>query len=112
VGITAELRKRVVLAGLEHTAHFYPMILGEHRDLDVVRAGAEVVGAATAALAEHPDIGAFVFECTNLPPYAMRCARRPTGGVDALTLVDWLRAGWRGERGGAVSGTPCSTAAR
>jgi len=94
VGITAEQRKRVVLAGLEHTAHFYPMIIGEHRELDVVRAEAEVVGAATTAVAEYPDIGAFVFECTNLPPYAdaVRAATdRPVW--DALTLVDWLRAG-------------------
>jgi len=79
VGITAEQRKRVVLAGLEHTAHFYPMIIGEHRELDVVRAEAEVVGAATTAVAEYPDIGAFVFECTNLPRTPMRCVRRPTG---------------------------------
>ena len=94
VGITAELRKRVVLAGLEHTAHFYPMIVGAQRELDVARAEAEVVAAATAALAEHPAIGAFVFECTNLPPYAgaVRAATdRPVW--DALTMVDWLRAG-------------------
>ncbi|HEX4246422.1 MAG TPA: hypothetical protein VH008_01040 [Pseudonocardia sp.] len=94
VGITAELRKRVVLAGLEHTAHFYPMILGEHRELDVAVAESEVVAAATAALADHPDIGAFVFECTNLPPYsdAVRAVTdRPVW--DALTLVDWVRAG-------------------
>ena len=93
-GVSAEDRKRVVLVGLEHTEHFYPMIVGARRDLDVSVAESEVVGAATAALAEHPDIWAFVFECTNLPPYAgaVRAATdRPVW--DALTLVDWLRAG-------------------
>jgi hypothetical protein len=94
VGLTAEDRERVVLAGLEHTAHFYPVITGTRRDLDLAVATSEVVGAATAAVAEHPDIGAFVFECTNLPPYAdaVRAATdRPVW--DALTLADWLRAG-------------------
>jgi len=94
VGVTGEDRKRVVLAGLEHTAHFYPMIVGERPDLDVALAEAEVVSAAEAALAEHPDLAAFVFECTNLPPYAS--AVRAATGLPvwhAGTLADWLQAG-------------------
>jgi hypothetical protein len=94
VGVTGEDRKRVVLAGLEHTAHFYPMIVGERPDLDIALAEAEVVGAAGAAVAENPELGAFVFECTNLPPYA--AAVRAATGLPvwhAGTLADWLQAG-------------------
>ncbi|MCI2418289.1 hypothetical protein MOQ72_12690 [Saccharopolyspora sp. K220] len=96
-GITDDERSRIVLAGLERTAHFYPMIVGEVRELDPVRAEAEVVAAALQAVRDDPDIGAFVFECTNLPPYS--AAVRAATGVpvwDARTLVDWLQSGVEG----------------
>lgn len=95
VGIDETDRARVRLVGLEDTEHFYRVIItGEHRELDLERAGAEVVAAARAAVADAPDIGAFVFECTNLPPYAA-AVREATGLPvwDAVTLIDWLRAG-------------------
>ncbi|WP_163508403.1 aspartate/glutamate racemase family protein [Fodinicola acaciae] len=90
VGIT----ERVNLVGLEHTEHFYPMIVGKRKDLDVPTAEAEVVAAATKATQDDPSIGAFVFECTNLPPYG-GAVRAATGLPvwDALTMIDWLRAG-------------------
>ena len=39
-------------------------------DLDAV--ANEVVGVLRKGLEEHPDIGAVVFECTDLPPFASR----------------------------------------
>lgn len=85
---------RITVVGLERTEHFYPMIVGEHRDLDVERAEQEVVGAAVSAIEAEPAAGAFVFECTNLPPYA-DAVRAATGLPvwDATILIDWLRAG-------------------
>lgn len=32
----------------------------------------EVVGVVRKGLEEHPDIGAVVLECTDLPPYSAR----------------------------------------
>jgi hypothetical protein len=99
VGIGPNLRKRVHLAGLEHTEHLFRVLIGEIDDLDPARAEAEVVDASRAAVAERPEIGAFVFECTNLPPYsdAVRAATgRPVW--DALTLIGWLRGGVSGSR--------------
>lgn len=93
-GIADDEADRVVLAGLERTAHFYPMITGELRELDPARAESEVVDAANGAVLADSDIGAFVFECTNLPPYS--AAVRAATGLpvwDARTLVDWLQAG-------------------
>lgn len=85
---------RITVAGLELTEHFYPMIVGEHTDLDVERAEREVVDAAVDAIETAPSAGAFVFECTNLPPYA-GAVRAATGLPvwDATSLIDWLRAG-------------------
>ncbi|MCT9078742.1 hypothetical protein [Streptomyces fulvoviolaceus] len=94
VGIGPSMRPRVRLTGLEHTEHFFPVVTGDGASLDVGRAEAEVVAVARAAVATHPDIGAFVLECTNLPPYsgAVKAATgRPVW--DALTLIGWLRGG-------------------
>jgi hypothetical protein len=94
VGVTPEERKRLVLAGLEDTEQFYPMIIGARPDLDVRVATAEVVAAARTAVAEHPDLGAFVLECTNLPPYADAIRAATDLPVwDGRTMVDWLHAG-------------------
>lgn len=94
VGIDADDRDRVDVFGLEDTEHFYPMITGTVRELDVARAEREVVAAAKRAVATDPAVGGFVFECTNLPPYSA-AVRTGTGLPvwDALTMIDWLRAG-------------------
>jgi hypothetical protein len=100
VGIGPALRRRVRLAGLEHTEHFFPTITGDGATLDVRRAETEVVAAAREVVAAHPDIGAFVFECTNLPPYSA-AVRAATGRPvwDALTLVHWLHGGCARQQG-------------
>jgi hypothetical protein len=96
-GITAEELERVTVVGLEKSAHFYPVIVGTDGPLEVARARDEVVGACTAALERDPTIGAFVLECTNLPPYS-QAIRQATGRPvwDAVTLVHWVQAGANG----------------
>ncbi|HEY3954976.1 MAG TPA: aspartate/glutamate racemase family protein [Streptosporangiaceae bacterium] len=93
-GLGPQQLSRVVVAGLEHTEHFHAMIVGETAELDVARAEGEVVAAARQAAAADPAVCAFVFECTNLPPYA--AAVRAATGLpvwDATTLIGWLRGG-------------------
>jgi hypothetical protein len=93
-GLGPEHLERVVVAGLERTAHFHAVIVGETAALDVARAEEEVVAAAQGAVQRDPSVGAFVFECTNLPPYA--AAVRAATGLpvwDATTLIGWLRSG-------------------
>lgn len=93
-GVTSAQRHRITVAGLEHTDHFYPMIVGKSSTLDTSVAEREIVAAATDAVAADPTIGAFVFECTNLPPYAAAVRRATNRPVwDAVTLIRWLRAG-------------------
>lgn len=93
-GLTAEERARLTVVGLEHTDHFYPVVVGEEGPLEPGRARAEVVAAATRALEDDPAIAAFVFECTNLPPYA-QAVREETGKPvwDAISLVHWMNHG-------------------
>lgn len=59
----------------------------------------EVLAMAERLLSRHPEVGAIVSECTNLPPYS--AAIEATFGVpvyDIVTLVKWFRAGLRPRR--------------
>ncbi|MBO0826540.1 MAG: hypothetical protein J2P24_02045 [Streptosporangiales bacterium] len=96
VGVTDAHLARVTVVGLEDTEHFNPVIMGEVHHLDRDRAQREVVAAATAAVQQDDRIGAFVFECTNLPPYA-DAVRASTGRPvwDATSLIRWLQSGVR-----------------
>lgn len=82
---------RVVVAGLDHgDAYFTTEILGDGPSLDVERARVEHVETARRLVESHPEIGAIVLECTNMPPYAADIARvtgRPV--FDLTTMVRW-----------------------
>lgn len=59
----------------------------------------EVLGMAERLLGEHPDVGAIVSECTNLPPYSAKI--EATFGVpvfDVINFVEWFHAGLRPRR--------------
>lgn len=96
-GIDAEDVDRLVVAGMENSEHFYQVVVGQQGPLDVDRAEAEVVGACQAAVHADASIGAFVLECTNLPPYS-GAIRRATGLPvwDATTMMRWLQGGAEG----------------
>ena len=85
------------IAGTEDGAEFFRvLILGEKQDLDVELAARDVLDAGRRLMAAHPDVGAIVLECTNMPPYAH--ALREALGVpvyDVYSLVTWLHAGIR-----------------
>lgn len=60
----------VAVAGLEGEKEFTRVLLDDELVLDVDAARAEHVRVARRLAAEHPDLGAIVLECTNMPPYA------------------------------------------
>jgi Asp/Glu/hydantoin racemase len=64
--------------------------------MDVALAERDVVEAGRTLMRRHPQVGAIVLECTNMPPYA--AALREAVGVpvfDIYSLVTWLHAGIR-----------------
>ena len=85
------------IAGTENGQEFFRvLILGEKQDLDVALAAKDILDAARGLIALHPDIGAIVLECTNMPPYAH--ALQATLGIpvyDIYSLIIWLHAGLR-----------------
>jgi hypothetical protein len=75
---------------------FRVLILGEKPDMDVALAAKDILDAARDLVARHPDVGAIVLECTNMPPYAH--AVREVLGIpvyDIYSLIAWLHAGLR-----------------
>ena len=52
---------------------------------------ADLQQVATSLVAEHPEIGAFLLECSDLPPYAADI-QAATGlpVFDFITLIDWV----------------------
>jgi hypothetical protein len=85
VGITEALRDRLVIRGLEDKEHFRSVILDESGELDFSRMESEVVESAMQVLQDEPSVGAFLLECSDLPPYS-HAIYRATG----LPVFDWI----------------------
>jgi hypothetical protein len=58
-----------IIASPARTSHFCRAILDESEPLDVARAEVEWVEVALATQRAHPEIGLWLFECANMPPY-------------------------------------------
>ena len=83
--------------GTENGQEFFRVLIrAEKPDMDVALAARDILDAGRTLMARHPDIGAIVLECTNMPPYAR--GLRDVLGVpvfDIYALVTWLHAGLR-----------------
>ncbi|MYH56849.1 MAG: aspartate/glutamate racemase family protein [Boseongicola sp. SB0675_bin_26] len=77
----------------EGRAHFTEAILGNSPELDPAAAEADNVAAAEDLVAEHPDTGAIVLECTNMTPYAA-AVRNATGlpVFSQVSFVNWFQS--------------------
>jgi Asp/Glu/hydantoin racemase len=78
---------------------FRVLILGEKDDMDVAKAEQDILDAGQSLVAAHPDIGAIVLECTNMPPYAH--ALQAALGMpvyDIYSMISWFHAGIRPRR--------------
>ena len=77
----------------EGRAHFTEAILGNSPELDPAAAEADNVAAAEDLVAEHPDTGAIVLECTNMTPYAA-AVRNATGlpVFSHVSFVNWFQS--------------------
>ena len=75
-GIDAGIPLAVI--GMETEKEFTRVMLDNELELDVDAAREEHVKIARRLVTEHPDVGAIVLECTNMPPYADDI-RRETG---------------------------------
>ena len=85
------------LVGTENGREFFRVLIkAEKEDMDVALAEQDVVEAGKQLVAKHPDVGAIVLECTNMPPYA--AALQAAVGIpvyDIYSMIIWFHAGLR-----------------
>jgi Asp/Glu/hydantoin racemase len=82
------------VVGTEGGAEFSRVLLENEPALDLEAARADLAAAGRRLVERHPEVGAIVLECTNMPPYA-RDVRAVTG-LPVFSMVDyvcWLQAG-------------------
>ncbi len=75
--------------GVAEGCEFQRVILNDEPELDVTRAERDLVEAATAFQARHPELGAILFECTNMPPY--HAPVREATGLPVFSIVSCLK---------------------
>src|SRR5437870_6316831 len=93
-GIGPEIPLAVI--GMETEKEFTRVLLDDEPELDVERAREEHIRVARRFTSEHPDLGAIVLECTNMPPYADDI-RRETGlpVFDIVSLITMVHGALR-----------------
>jgi len=84
-GITPEMP--VVFVGLQTEKEFTRVMLGDELELDVDLAREEHLQVARRLVDEHPDVGAIVLECTNMPPYTADIQRATGRAVFDITSL-------------------------
>ncbi len=95
-GVTAGRLADVIVQGVALDGEFSRCILGNLAQMDLARAGADVVAAAVALKARAPALDTVVLECTNMPPYAAQIAQATGLRVLSLSDCDALFAPFRG----------------
>ena len=87
----------IPVADTERGREFFRVLISaEKEDMDADLAELDILDAGRALLAAHPQVGAVVLECTNMPPYA--AALRRALGVpvyDVYSMITWFHAGLR-----------------
>merc|ERR1712210_247137 len=91
-----EGERRIIMVGCEDVPGFEAVALGNAVDILLVEKG--VVRLARETLLQHPNICAFLFECTELPPFSAavrRATRLPVW--DAITGANFIMAGCKSD---------------
>ena len=90
----------VPVVGTEGGREFFRVLIqAQAVDMDVDLAEQDILEAGRALVAAHPEVGAIVLECTNMPPYA--AALREAVGLpvyDIYSMITWFQAGLRPRR--------------
>jgi hypothetical protein len=88
------------ITGTENGREFFRVLIrADAVDMDVTLAEQDILDAGRELVARHPEVGAIVLECTNMPPYA--AALREAIGLpvyDIYSMITWFHAGLRPRR--------------
>ena len=89
--------------GVPSDGAFFTVITHGGAALDHAAMEEEVVEAARRLLARHPDVGALLVECANMPPYA--AALRRETGLPVFDAYGFFNAFYRAIRPAAFAGS-------
>lgn len=80
--------------GTEGGSEFTRAILNDEAQLDVAASRQDMIEASLAFQQQHPELGAILFECTNMVPYAAD-VQAATGlpVFSVYNLVNWFQQG-------------------
>ena len=86
--------RHVVVRGLQDQPNFAYSALGEGDTLDTDAIEAETVEVAKEMVADNPDMGAIIIECSMLPPYS-KAVQEETGlpVFDFINMIDYCQRG-------------------
>ena len=82
------------VVGTDNGAEFTHAVLGDEIEIDFDACRADLLAASGQLMADHPDTGAILLECTNMVPYAAdirRATGRPVYSIH--TFLTWFQAG-------------------
>ena len=80
----------LVIVGMDDTEEFSAVFIDGKTTMDEERCRSEMKTAAKRLITRHPEVGAIVLECTNMPPYA-RDVQDVTGRpvFDVVTMINY-----------------------
>src|SRR6266851_242396 len=82
------------IVGTERGSEFTRAILGDDARLDAAAAERDILDAGDALIAQYPETGAVLLECTNMVPYARALSEHLRLPVFSIySFVSWLQAG-------------------
>ncbi len=100
VGVPAD----TPVVGTERGREFFRVLIrAEKQDMNIAAAEQDILDAGRALVARHPEVGAIVLECTNMPPYA--AALQDALGLpvyDIYSMIGWFHAGLRPRKLAAI----------
>lgn len=82
------------IVGADGGAEFSRVILGDLPELDTSKAEQDITSAGRTLVETNPEVGAILFECTNMAPYAH--ALRAELGLpvfDVYSFLTWFHSG-------------------
>lgn len=98
----AGVPRDVPVVGTENGREFFRVLIrADAQDMDVALAEQDILDAGRELVSKHPEVGAVVLECTNMPPYAAALQEELGLPVyDITTMINWFQAGLRPRRYG------------
>ena len=91
-GCTREQYERCVVYGTENGEEFHKL-LTDVGNINRNKLGEEVLEAVEKMVTEHPEVGAILLECTDMPPFAADVQRRFNLPVfDSITMINFVHS--------------------